>query len=243
VSAPDPRPAADAQYYARLAGFLYLATNATAIFAFAMRGRVLDLASAEHSSAAIAAAPRLLRLSIAGELVTVAGVLVLVASLYVVLERVDRSLAFIATLWRIAENAVLAVTTFNASALLMASGGGDAAASVRLVGLFTGVYGAGYQAGFFFLGLGSTLFSWLWWRSRWVPRAIAGWGIFASLVMALGSLALIVAPELRPAIGMAYMGPMGVYELGLGLWLLVRGIGAAAPSRSQAEREASIPTT
>lgn len=224
MTAPADRERRDAQLYARLAGFLYVATNGTAIFAFAIRGRVLDLANAAHSSAAIAAAPRLLRLSIAGEIVTVAGVLALVASLYLVLERIHRGLALIAMLWRVAENAVLAVTTLNASALLMASRAGDAASSVRLVELFTGLYGAGYQVGFFFLGVGSTLFSWLWWRSRWVPRPIAGWGFFASAIMALGSLALIIAPELRPAIGMAYMAPMGVYEFALGFWLLFKGL-------------------
>ena len=77
--------------------------------------------------------------------------------------------------------------------------------------------------GFLFLGLGSAVFSYLWWKSRHIPRVIAGWGIFASLLMAVVSLALIMFPGLA-AIGMSYMMPMGLYEVGLGLWLLVKGI-------------------
>lgn len=212
----------DLQRHARLAGLLYVVTNLTAAFAFAMRSRVLHLSDPVRSAADIQAAPGLLRLSLAVELLTVAGVLVLVASLYIVLRKFDRDLALIAALLRIAENAVLAVTALNASALLAAASAGAAAPS--LVGTFTKLYGAGYQAGFLFLGLGSLLFSWLWWRSRWVPRALAALGVFASALLAAGSLALIAAPSFARPFGMAYMMPMGLYELALGLWLLLRGV-------------------
>jgi hypothetical protein len=217
-------PYRDMQFYARLAGLLYVVTNLTAVLAFVMRSRVLHLSDPVRSAADIAAAPGLLRLGMAIELVTVAGVLVLVASLYSVLRRFDRNLALIAALWRVAENVVLAVTALNAAALLAAAGVGGAAPAPAIVGLFTKLYGAGYQAGFFFLGLGSLLFSWLWWRSRWVPRALAGLGIFASALLAGGSLALIAAPAYARGLGMAHMMPMGLYELALGLWLLVMGV-------------------
>jgi hypothetical protein len=74
-----------------------------------------------------------------------------------------------------------------------------------------------------FLGLGSTVFSYLWLKSRYVPRVIAGWGIFASLVLAFGTIAVMLFPRLS-AMGMAHMAPMFFYEVGLGLWLVVKGI-------------------
>jgi hypothetical protein len=215
---------ATAQFYARLAGGLYLLTNLSAIFAFMMRGKVLHLAHPAQSVKDIAATPLLLRLSIVGELVTIAGVLVLVASLFVMLRKVDPHWALVALLWRLAENGVLAWTALNEAALLIASDVESVQTSAQLVHLFGGLYGAGYLAGFFFLGLGSTLFSWIWWRSRWIPRLIAGWGVAASAVMAVASLAILAMPNLRAVIGMVYMAPMGLYEFGLGLWLLIKGI-------------------
>jgi hypothetical protein len=77
-----------------------------------------------------------------------------------------------------------------------------------------------------FLGLGSSVFSYLWFKSRYVPRAIAAWGILASSLLTLATAAVIVFPELGAAVGLAYMAPMGVYEVGLGLWLVIRGIRA-----------------
>ena len=41
--------------------------------------------------------------------------------------------------------------------------------------------------------------------------------------MAVMSLALIAFPSLS-VIGMAHMMPMGLYEFGLGFWLLIKGI-------------------
>ena len=80
---------------------------------------------------------------------------------------------------------------------------------------------------FVFLGLGSTVFSYLWFKSRYIPRALAAWGIFSSLVLAIVSLAIMVFPGLA-AVGLAYMMPMGIYEVGLGLWLLFKGLRASA---------------
>lgn len=49
--------------------------------------------------------------------------------------------------------------------------------------------------------------------------------------MALMSLAIIVFPQLK-AMGLTYMMPMGIYEFGLGIWLLVKGL-RAPPLESQ----------
>jgi len=47
-----------------------------------------------------------------------------------------------------------------------------------------------------FLRLGSTVFSYLWFKSRYIPRALAALGIFSSLVLALVTLAIMVFPGL-----------------------------------------------
>jgi hypothetical protein len=213
------------QTYARLAGFLYLFTNVTAALAFSARSRIMAMDDAARTAGNIAASERLFRLGIATELVSVACVIVLVVALYLILEPVGRGAALLAASWRLAENFVLAVLPFSELAMLaLAKSGGDPA----LTRTFLAVYGEGFQFGFLFLGLGSALFSYLWWKSRYIPRPLAAWGLFASSVMAAVSLALIVWPGLLAEIGMAYMAPMGIYEIGLGLWLLVKGVKPAA---------------
>ena len=44
--------------------------------------------------------------------------------------------------------------------------------------------------------------------------------------MAVATLAIILFPRLGSVLGLAYMAPLGIYEVGLGLWLLIRGIRA-----------------
>lgn len=217
---------------AKIAGFLYLFTNAPAIFAFYARSRVIVSGNAVETARKIASSERLFRVGIVTELLTVALVLILVVALYVVLKPINRNVALLAAFWRLAENFTLAVVTLSEFAMLVLLSGADYLRVVdtrqlqALAYVLLRVYGAGFNIGFVFLGLGSAVFSYLWLESRYIPRAFAAWGIFASLLLAIASLTIMVFPGLVAVIGMAYMAPMGIYEIGLGLWLLVRGIQA-----------------
>jgi hypothetical protein len=90
--------------------------------------------------------------------------------------------------------------------------------------VFLASYNSGLAIGFVFLGLGSAALAYVWLQSRFIPRAFAAWGIFASLLLSAGTLAIIVFPSLGSMLGLTYMMPLGIYEVGLGLWLLIRGI-------------------
>jgi hypothetical protein len=214
---------------AKIVGFLYLFTNATAIFAFSVRGKLIAARDPAQTAANIVASERLFRIAIAAELVTVVGVLVLVWGLYVILRPVDRNIVWLATFFRLGENFVLALATLLELAILaLVKGAVFNGQQPLLVTAVVRLYGDAFNIGFVFLGLGSALFSYLWFKSCYIPRVLAGWGIFASLVMALMSLAIIVFPTLS-RLGLTYMMPMGLYEFGLGFWLLIRGIQALPP--------------
>ncbi|HEX3943842.1 MAG TPA: DUF4386 domain-containing protein [Rhizomicrobium sp.] len=218
------------QKAARLAGFLYLFTNLVAIFAFVVRGRVIVKGDAAQTANNILSAGPLFRAAIAAELVCVAGTIALVVALYVVLRPINRNLALLAVCWRIVENATLAVVTIAEFAMLTLLGhdaylhtvGAPQLQSLAYASLH--IYGAGFNVGFVFLGLGSALFSYLWLKSRYIPRLIAGWGIFASSMMAASMLVIIIFPNLAEPLSVFYLAPMGIYEIGLGLWLLIKGI-------------------
>ena len=222
---------------ARIAGLLYLLTNATAMFAFWVRGQVIERGDATETAANILASERLYRIGIAVELLTVAGVIPLVVALYVVLRPVGRGLGLLATFWRLAENFVLAVAPMCPLAALVLLDDSPFLADIdpgqlqALAYALLRLHGSAFRIGFLFLGLGSTVFAVLWLRSRYVPRALAVLGIFASALLAAASAALLAFPGLLAGVGLAYMAPMGVFELGLGAWLLVRGIREPARPR------------
>jgi uncharacterized protein DUF4386 len=82
-------------------------------------------------------------------------------------------------------------------------------------------------------GLGSAVFAFLFLRSRYVPRPLAGWGVFASLLLAAYAIVDIVYPPLVTA-WFLWMIPMFLYEVGLGLWLLLKGADFGAGRTSAA---------
>jgi Domain of unknown function (DUF4386) len=92
---------------------------------------------------------------------------------------------------RIADAAILAVVTLNGLVtlrLLTDVGYAQAFEPGQLQGLarlFVGARGLGFYIGFVFLGLGSAVFAYLLFKSRYVPRALPAWGMFASLLLAL----------------------------------------------------------
>ena len=226
---------------ARTAGALYLATMATGVFGFAVRSSLFVSGDVTRTAENILAS-RLYRLSIVTDMATFSGVLVLAWGLYVLLRPVNRDLAFLAMFFRIAENAVLCMVTVSgliALGLLESTvyqslwSAGELHALARLT---LSAYAYGYLLAFVFLGLGSTVFAWLLLKSRYVPPVLAAWGIGASLLLALGSCAVILFPGASQTLQMALQGPMGIYEVGLGAWLLVRGPRVPAVASSPSGR-------
>lgn len=219
--------------WARVVGILYVLTNLFAMAAYAMRAQVVVGHDTVATAANLQLRETIYRGALAVELLTVVGVLALVVGLHAILRDVDRNLALLAAFWRVMENAVLALITFAgffavtvvevARTLQPMDAASVQAISYALVR--THIYG--FQVGFLFLGLGSTLFAWLWLKSRLIPRWVALWGIFASLLIFAMAVAIIVHPPVLRTVSLAYMAPLGLFEIGFGLWLSIRGLPAA----------------
>lgn len=237
--APSVRDVSPAQRTAaRVIGILYPIQMATGIFGevFA-RGQLIVRGDPARTAENIMASEQLFRLSIAGDLITYILVMVLTWALYVLLRPVNRHLALLGAFFRLSELAVLCVATVNSLVVLRLLSGATYLKTFEvgqlhsLVMLAYNTQGQGMMVGFILLGLGSAVFAYLLLQSRYVPKALAALGIFSSLLLALGTLAIIVFPGLG-VIGMSYMMPMGIYEVGLGFWLLIKGI--KVPSAQQA---------
>ncbi|MGB8856754.1 MAG: DUF4386 domain-containing protein [Burkholderiales bacterium] len=218
---------------ARVAGFWYLFAMAVGMFAeLYAHGQLVVPSDAVQTAKNIAASEWLFRLGTVSHLVVFAGDVVLLVALYVILRPINGSVALLAAAWRLAGCCILAVALLSDFATLRLLSGVEYLNAFNtgqlqaLARLFISVHSAGFQIGFVFLGLGSTIFSYLWLKSRYIPRALAAWGIFSSLALAVGTLIIMVFPEPAAFLTLVYMLPMFFYEVGLGLWLIFKGIEA-----------------
>lgn len=228
-----PYPATPAQHTAaKIIGIIYPIQMATGIFGEVfVRSQLIVRGDATRTAENIMASEQLFRFSIAGDLITYILVMVLTWALYVLLRPVNRYLALLGAFFRLSELAVLCLATVNSLVVLRLLSGAAYLKTFDVMQLHSFVMlayhtqGLAMSVGFILLGLGSAVFAYLLLRSRYVPKALAALGIFSSLLLAIGSLAIIVFPGLG-VIGMSYMMPMGLYEVGLGFWLLLKGIKA-----------------
>ncbi|MDB4913846.1 MAG: hypothetical protein JWM95_1490 [Gemmatimonadetes bacterium] len=216
---------------ARMVGWSYLLAIPLAIFSeFYVSGRLVVRDDVQATARNILAHEGMFRVGIASNLMVFAIDVVLIVGLYGALSPVNSTLARVAAAWRLVETALLvAVITTNDSTVLRLLARPDYlrvfddAQLQGLSRLAIADHGAGYNVGLMFAGCGSTLFCWLWYQSGYVPKLLATWGILASLVLASCTLAFIVYPGFtRVATIAVYGGPIFLFELTMGLWLVLR---------------------
>jgi hypothetical protein len=90
-----------------------------------------------------------------------------------------------------------------------------------------------YYVGLPFWGLASTVCSYLWLKSGYIPRALAAYGVISSTWCVICAFAFIVFPHFDATVNASWFDlPMVVFEMALGCWLLFRGLnlsGTAQP--------------
>jgi uncharacterized protein DUF4386 len=217
---------------ARVVGAAYLCALVPAVFAeFYVRGQLVVSGNAAQTALNIVAHERLFRLGIASNLAVFAIDVALIAALYVVLKPVNSSLALLAVGWGLIETAILVVVTLSDFDVLRILSGAeylkvfDIDRLRALATLSNGAHGDTYNVGLVFAGLRSTTFCYLWFKSGFIPRALAGWGMVASFLMGACAFSFIIFPELPKLIPVEiYGGPIFVFELTMGFWLLFNGL-------------------
>ncbi len=92
-------------------------------------------------------------------------------------------------------------------------------------------------AGFFavpmvFLGVNMTLFFYLFYRSQYIPRGLALFGMLSFILIFIHSVIYLFAPVFaaRPVNQVIFYSPSALVELAMGAWLLVRGVNVKGES-------------
>jgi len=217
---------------ARAVGITYLVAMATSVFSETIVRRLLIVPdNAVETAHRIMAHQQLFRLGIASELITFVGTLVLLTSLYVILRPFGPHLALFAVCARLIEAAVCVMMTLTGFDVLRDLSGAEYLKAFEpdrlyvLARMSIAQHGAAYNMAFFFLGLGSTAFGVLWWRSSLVPRALAMLGVLGSVMIGASALLFIVFPDFKIPLPVS-LAPIAVFEVAMGFWLLFKGLGS-----------------
>jgi hypothetical protein len=103
--------------------------------------------------------------------------------------------------------------------------GSDTAQATALLAVVHVVDRASFNISTLIFSFGSTIFFYLFARSRYIPKLLAIFGVFASLAVMIASLSNLVLPEYARTMQIAFL-PMFAVEIATGFWLLLRGVGA-----------------
>jgi hypothetical protein len=190
------------QRAARLAGAMYLIQMATGVFTqIYARGSLIVRGDPTQTARNIIDSEGLFRIGIASDLVTYIAVLIATWALFVLLRSVNRNLAVLAVLFRLMELAIHFNATVDSLGVLRVLSGAPYLKSLdgnqlhSMAQLALSVQGEAMNMGFILLGLGSAVFAYLLFKSRFIPRLISGWGVFASVLIAAYALSTIVLPN------------------------------------------------
>ena len=170
-----------------------------------------------------------------------ANVVVLLAALYVILRPVDRILALIGASFRLVFAVLWLLATLNLLGSLRLLGTVpylevfqpehvQALARLQIAANFED-----YYIGLPFFGLAATICAYLWLRSGYIPKALAGFGVISSAWCVICAFAFLVFPDFNKVVNdYIFDTPMAIFELVVSLWLLFKGL---QPSRTPTESD------
>ena len=172
------------------------------------------------------------RIGISIELIMSIGLIVLAWALYTILKPVNKNLALLALLLKLVE-ATIAATIVLVSFIALQVLNGDAYVTVFTpeqlqvsVGLILNAHTAIFSIPMVFLGLDMMVFSYLFFKSKYIPRILAGFGILSFALIFIHALIFILAPKYAtmPINQVIFWAPSGLFEIITGIWLLSKGV-------------------
>jgi hypothetical protein len=215
---------------ARVAGFTFLFAIVVVVIAnYGINFRLIVPGNAVDTARNIMAHETLFRLNIACNLIYVVNVLALLAALYVILKPVNRNLALVAAFCRLVYALMWCITALNTLGALRLLGDAaylpvfEADQLQTLARLHISI--DAYYVGLPFWGLASTVSSCLWFKSRYIPRALAAFGVISSFWCVICAFAFIVFPHFETTVNAYWFDmPLVIFEMALGFWLLIKGL-------------------
>ena len=82
-----------------------------------------------------------------------------------------------------------------------------------------------YYVGLLFGALASTVCGYLWFKSRYIPRALAAFGVISSAFCVACTFVFYIFPGFDKIVNLWWFDtPMGLFDIALSFWLLFKGL-------------------
>jgi hypothetical protein len=225
---------------AKVAGVSSLVAMAIVVFAnYGLLNTLLVPGNPAETARNIVAHERMLRITVACFLAYSASVVVLLAALYVILKPVNRGLALVGALFRLVFALMWLLTTLNLLGVLRLLGNAsylkvfEADRLQAMARLCLAANFDDYYVGLPFFALASTVCSYLWFKSSYIPKGLAAFGVISSGWCVLCAFVFLIFPGFaKPVDPYWFDSPMAIFELVVSFWLLFKGLrppGTAEP--------------
>ncbi len=218
---------------ARIAGLLFLFSLIVPLLNWIfVLSKFIVAENAIDTAHTILANELLFRIGIINDLITSAVVVVLALALYIILKSVNKNLALLALFLKLTEAILLAVIALGSFIALLILNG-QASLTVfepeqiqALVGLFLNARMSVSAIPMVFLGLNLMVFLYLLFKSKYVPRILAGFGILSYALIFIYALITILSPNYATImiIQIISWAPSCLFEVIIGVWLLFKGV-------------------
>jgi Domain of unknown function (DUF4386) len=217
---------------AKIVGISGLLTVAIVVFAnYALYNPLIVTGNAAETARNIVAHETQFRITAVCFLIYSAGVVVLLTALYLILKPINPGLALVGALFRLVFALLWLLTTLNLlSALRLLDSASylqvfEADRLQALARLHLGANFDAYYVGLPFFGLAATVCSYLWLKSNYIPRALAGFGMISSAWCVICAFVFLIFPHFNKLVNDYWFdSPMALFELALSFWLLFRGL-------------------
>jgi len=218
---------------AKVAGFMFLFSLIVPLLNWTfVLSKLVDTENIIATANKIMANEFQFRIGITIELFMSVGLIVLGMALYTVLKSVDRNLALFALLLKLVE-ATIAATVVLLSFIALQVLNQKIYVTIFTpeqlqvpVGLILNMHTAVFSIPMAFLGLDMMVFSYLFFKSKYIPSVLAGFGVLSFALIFIHSLMFILAPQYAtmPIIQVIFWAPSGLFEIIIGIWLLSKGL-------------------
>jgi hypothetical protein len=226
---------------AKVAGFSCLFSMAIVVFAnYWLLSPLIVPGNAAETARNIMAHERQLRLTVTCFLIYSADVVVLLTALYVILRPVNRGLALVGAFFRLVFALLWLLTALNMLGTLRLLGSAsylqvfEADRLQALARLYLAANFDAYYVGLSFFGLAATVCSYLWLKSKYIPKGLAAFGVISSAWCVICAFVFLIFPHFNKIVNdYRFDSLMGLFELALSFWLLFKGLRPAEAVSAQ----------
>jgi hypothetical protein len=217
---------------AKIAGWSGLFTFAIVVFGnFVLLNPLTVPGNAAATAQNIVAHETQFRLTVVCFLTYSLGVVVLLSALYVILKPVNPGLALVGALSRLVFAFLWLLSTLNMLSALRLLGNANYLQVFEpdrlqvMAKLHLGANFDDYYVGLPFFGLAATICAYLWFKSNYIPRGLALYGVISSAWCVFCAFVYLIFPHFNKIVNDWWFDfPMAVFELVLSFWLLFKGI-------------------